>query len=433
MKKRRINSKSLVNSRRIVIKIGSSLIVGESSRRLRSRWLASLSRDISRLRKMGKEIVLVSSGAIALGRDFLSLSKKRLRLDEKQAAAAIGQSRLVNAYQSSLKKFKINIAQVLLTLEDTEKRRRYLNARETIETLIRLSVVPLINENDTVATEEIRFGDNDRLAARVAQMIAADTLVMLSDVEGLYTADPNKDKMARKIDKVYQITPKIYKMAKNTHSDFGSGGMITKIEAAKIALSAGCRMVILFGNKLSPLESIIRSKANEGSWFFIAEIFTDIEIPIDRPASNHCGTCDDCIKVCPTKAIVAPYQLDARRCISYLTIENKDVIPKEMRKAVGNRIFGCDDCQIFCPWNKFAKKLVTDDFLPREQFINESLENLFKWSKDDWEENTKGSAIRRAGYSGWLRNLAVALGNSEKNESVKKTLASRLDDTNEMV
>jgi|TARA_B100001750_G_scaffold237048_1_gene241669 glutamate 5-kinase len=277
MKKRRINSKSLVNSRRIVIKIGSSLIVGESSRRLRSRWLASLSRDISRLRKMGKEIVLVSSGAIALGRDFLSLSKKRLRLDEKQAAAAIGQSRLVNAYQSSLKKFKINIAQVLLTLEDTEKRRRYLNARETIETLIRLSVVPLINENDTVATEEIRFGDNDRLAARVAQMIAADTLVMLSDVEGLYTADPNKDKMARKIDKVYQITPKIYKMAKNTHSDFGSGGMITKIEAAKIALSAGCRMVILFGNKLSPLESIIRSKANEGSWFF----------PSSDPISSH--------------------------------------------------------------------------------------------------------------------------------------------------
>ncbi len=172
---------------------------------------------------------------------------------------------------------------------------------------------------------------------------------------------------------------------------------------------------------------------NEGSWFFIAEIFTDIKIPIDKPASNHCGTCVDCIKVCPTEAIVAPYQLDARRCISYLTIENKDVIPKEMRKAIGNRIFGCDDCQIFCPWNKFAKKLVIDDFLPREPFLNESLENLFKWSKNDWEKNTQGSAIRRAGYSGWLRNLAIALGNSKKKESVIRTLTSRLDDTNKMV
>ena len=153
----------------------------------------------------------------------------------------------------------------------------------------------------------------------------------------------------------------------------------------------------------------------------------------DRPATNHCGSCNDCIKVCPTEAIVAPYQLDARRCISYLTIENKDVIPLEMRKAIGNRIFGCDDCQIFCPWNKFAKKLVTDDFLPREQFVNESLESLFKWTRDDWEKNTQGSAIRRAGYSGWLRNLAVALGNSRKKESVRAALASRLDDTNKMV
>ena len=172
---------------------------------------------------------------------------------------------------------------------------------------------------------------------------------------------------------------------------------------------------------------------NEGSWFFLAEIFTDIEIPVDEPGINHCGSCNDCIKVCPTEAIVAPYQLDARRCISYLTIENKDVIPVEMRKAVGNRIFGCDDCQIFCPWNKFAKKLVTDDFLPREQFVNESLESLFKWTRDDWEKKTQGSAIRRAGYSGWLRNLAIALGNSKKKESVRAVLASRLDDTNEMV
>ena len=277
MRKRKLNSKSLVDSKRIVIKIGSSLIVSGVAGRVRSQWLNSLSRDIAHLKRMGKEVVLVSSGAIALGKDFFNLSQKRLRLDEKQAAAAIGQSRLVNAYQHALKKFKINIAQVLLTLEDTEKRRRYLNARETIETLIKLSVVPLINENDTVATEEIRFGDNDRLAARVAQMIGADTLVILSDVEGLYTSDPNKDKTARKIDKIYQITPKLYKMAKSAYSKLGSGGMVTKLEAARISLSAGCRMVILLGKNLSPLENIIRPKNNVGSWFF----------PSSGPISSH--------------------------------------------------------------------------------------------------------------------------------------------------
>ena len=277
MRKRKLNSKSLVDSKRIVIKIGSSLIVGGAAGRVRSQWLNSLSRDIAHLKRIGKEVVLVSSGAIALGKDFLNLSQKRLRLDEKQAAAAIGQSRLVNAYQHALKKFKIYIAQVLLTLEDTEKRRRYLNARETIETLIKLSVIPLINENDTVATEEIRFGDNDRLAARVAQMVGADTLVLLSDVEGLYTSAPNKDKTARKIDKVYQITPEIKKMAKSAYSKLGSGGMVTKLEAARIALSAGCRMVILFGKNLSPLSNIIRSKDNAGSWFF----------PSSDPISSH--------------------------------------------------------------------------------------------------------------------------------------------------
>ncbi len=172
---------------------------------------------------------------------------------------------------------------------------------------------------------------------------------------------------------------------------------------------------------------------NEGSWFFLGEIFTDIEIPIDHPAKNHCGTCNDCIKICPTDAIVAPYQLDARRCISYLTIENKGAIPTEMRKLIGNRIFGCDDCQVFCPWNKFAKKSIANDFLPRKELLNQPLENLFKWSEEEWDTKTQGSPIRRAGYSGWLRNVAIALGNASKKRSVKTTLTSRLDNTSEMV
>ncbi len=172
---------------------------------------------------------------------------------------------------------------------------------------------------------------------------------------------------------------------------------------------------------------------NHGSWFFIAEIITDIELEIDHPATNHCGSCKECIDVCPTSAIVAPYELDARKCVSYLTIESKESIPKEMRKSIGNRIFGCDDCQIFCPWNKFAKKPVIDDFKPREAFEDASLKLLFKWTKEEWDEKTKGSAIRRTGYHGWLRNIAVALGNSKKETSTVDLLKSRKGDASSMV
>ena len=171
----------------------------------------------------------------------------------------------------------------------------------------------------------------------------------------------------------------------------------------------------------------------DGSWFFIAEIITDIELEIDQPATNHCGTCRECIDVCPTSAIIAPYELDARKCISYLTIENKNSIPEEMRKPIGNRIFGCDDCQIFCPWNKFAKKPVIDDFKPRDGLEDASLESLFKWSEEEWDEKTKGSAIRRTGYQGWLRNIAVALGNSKKERSTIDLLKSRKGENGSMV
>ena len=172
---------------------------------------------------------------------------------------------------------------------------------------------------------------------------------------------------------------------------------------------------------------------NHGSWFFIAEIITDIELDIDQPATNHCGTCRECIDVCPTSAIVAPYELDARKCISYLTIENKESIPKDMRKSIGNRIFGCDDCQIFCPWNKFATKPVIEDFKPRSSFEDSSLKSLFLWTEEDWDERTKGSAIRRTGYQGWMRNIAVALGNSKKENDTIDLLILKRGTVNSMV
>ncbi len=170
-----------------------------------------------------------------------------------------------------------------------------------------------------------------------------------------------------------------------------------------------------------------------GSWFFLGELFTNLPLPVDTPATNHCGTCTTCIDVCPTKAIVAPYQVDARRCISYLTIENKGSIPKEFRTMMGNRIYGCDDCQLFCPWNKFARSEVPDDFAPRHELDNATLTNLFNWSAEDFDVNTRGSAIRRTGYIGWLRNLAVALGNAPTTQEVIDALELKRDHENPIV
>ncbi len=170
-----------------------------------------------------------------------------------------------------------------------------------------------------------------------------------------------------------------------------------------------------------------------GSWFFLGELFTNLPLPIDTPATNHCGTCTTCIDVCPTKAIVAPYQVDARRCISYLTIENKGAIPEEFRKMMGNRIYGCDDCQLFCPWNKFAHSDVPEDFVPRHELDNSTLTTLFKWSAEDFDLNTRGSAIRRTGYVGWIRNIAVALGNAPSTPEVVQALELREHDSNPIV
>src|SRR5215468_1349964 len=246
----------LTQARRIVVKVGSALLVDAESARVNRAWLETLVEDLLRLRRRGQRVILVSSGAIALGRRGLGLRHGKLRLEESQAAAAVGQIRLAHAYKELLEEHGVTVAQVLLTLEDSERRRRYLNARATLEALLSLGALPVINENDTVATAEIRYGDNDRLAARVAQMAAADCLVLLSDVEGLFTADPNKDPNAQFIREVRQITPEIESMAGASASDVGSGGMTTKVMAAKIAVSAGCHMCIAAGHQAHPVGRI---------------------------------------------------------------------------------------------------------------------------------------------------------------------------------
>lgn len=243
-------------ARRIVIKIGSALLVERASGRLDAPWFEDLVADIARLRRRGQEVMVVSSGAIALGRRHLGLRSGALRLEESQAAAAAGQIRLAHAWQEALGRHDIPVAQLLLTLGDTEERRRYLNARRTLETLLALGAVPVINENDTVATEEIRYGDNDRLAARVAQMIGADCLLLLSDTDGLHTADPASDPAAMLVPEVRAVTPEIEAMAGAAATDVGSGGMVTKLAAGRIALAAGCHMVIASGRVRHPVRAI---------------------------------------------------------------------------------------------------------------------------------------------------------------------------------
>jgi glutamate 5-kinase len=246
----------LTHGQRIVIKIGSSLLVDDEHGTIHSRWLATLAEDVAQMRERGQEVLIVSSGAIAVGRRHLKLSDGNLRLEEKQAAAATGMLRLAHAYQEELAHHDLTMAQVLMTLDDSENRRRYLNARNTLETLLRLGVVPLINENDTVATDEIRLGDNDRLGARVAAMVSADILILLSDVDGLYTADPRKDDSATIISKVHEITSEIEAMAGQAQSQVGTGGMVTKLIAAKVAVGAGCSMVIASGHEFNPIRRI---------------------------------------------------------------------------------------------------------------------------------------------------------------------------------
>ncbi len=259
---------SLTTARRIVVKIGSALIVDPQTAAPRTAWLRGVTQDIATLAGRGAEIIVVSSGAIALARQKLGLTAAKLRLEEKQAAAAVGQIRLAQAWSDALSEQKLTAAQLLITLEDTEDRRRYLNARATLTTLLGLHCIPVINENDSVATAEIRYGDNDRLAARVAEMMQADLLVLLSDIDGLYTADPRKNPDATHISAVPVMTPEIDAMGGEPPPGYSSGGMKTKLVAARIATQAGVAMAIALGHRDNPLQAI--EQGARCTWFLPA-------------------------------------------------------------------------------------------------------------------------------------------------------------------
>jgi glutamate 5-kinase len=247
---------SLASAQRIVVKIGSALVVDPGAAAPRAAWLGGVAADIAALRRARKEVIVVSSGAIALARRALGLNQPKLRLEEKQAAASVGQIRLAQAWAEALAGEGLVAAQLLLTLEDTEDRRRYLNARATLTTLLTLNAIPVINENDSIATAEIRFGDNDRLAARIAEMVQADQLILLSDIDGLYTADPRRDPAALHLPSVPRLTPEIEAMGGEPPPGYSSGGMRTKLAAARIATQAGCAMAIALGGVPHPLQAL---------------------------------------------------------------------------------------------------------------------------------------------------------------------------------
>ncbi len=256
---------NLSSARRLVVKIGSALLVDKDTGALRSDWLHSLAADVARIKARGADVVLVSSGSIALGRSVLGLGQGVLALEQAQAAAAVGQIRLARAYEEALAPHSIATAQILVTLEDSADRRRYLNTRNTLATLLGLGVVPIVNENDTIATDEIRYGDNDRLAANVAAMAGADQLVLLSDVDGFYSGNPKDDPSATRFDVIPTITPEIEAMAGDAGSGLSKGGMKTKLMAARTATAAGCAMAITEGSVLQPLTAL-EDGAN-ATWF----------------------------------------------------------------------------------------------------------------------------------------------------------------------
>lgn len=255
---------SLATARRLVVKIGSALLVDRATG-LRVGWLGSLAQDVARLRARGTQVILVSSGSIALGRGVLNLPSGGLPLEQSQAAAAVGQIRLARAYEEALAPHGLVAGQVLVTLEDSTDRRRYLNSRATMETMLGLGVVPIVNENDTVATDEIRYGDNDRLAAQVAVTAGADVLVLLSDVDGFYSGNPHLDPAARRFEVVERITPEIEAMAGEGVSGLSKGGMITKLLAARVATEGGCAMAITLGSTPNPLSAL--EDGAPATWF----------------------------------------------------------------------------------------------------------------------------------------------------------------------
>ncbi|MBF9031507.1 glutamate 5-kinase [Rhodobacterales bacterium HKCCE3408] len=255
----------IAEARRLVVKIGSALLVDRATGTLRADWLEALAGDVARVKARGTDVILVSSGSIALGRAVLGLGTGPLALEEAQGAAAVGQIRLARAYETALAPHGITTGQVLLTLDDSADRRRYLNTRATFAALLGRGVVPIVNENDTIATDEIRYGDNDRLAANVAVMAGADRLVLLSDVDGFYSANPNEDPAATRFDVVERITPEIEKMAGDAASGLSKGGMKTKLMAGRTATQGGCAMAITLGTAMAPLQAL--EAGAPATWF----------------------------------------------------------------------------------------------------------------------------------------------------------------------
>ena len=280
-------------AKKIVIKLGSSTIVDDKGK-FKKKWLLSLIQDIKKLRQNKQRVVIVSSGSIALGQSYLKIKNKKVKIEMKQAVASIGQIHLINEFQKLFEKNKIKIGQILITPDDTEQRRRSLNARRTFENLFRLNAVPIVNENDTTATSEIKYGDNDRLAARVAQIIGADLLIIFSDVDGLYENVSNKKNLIKEVD---IINENIFSLVKKTINTYGSGGMLTKLEAAKICINAGCNMLIANGKNFNPIQKIIDKKLF--TWFrpkisnldarkkwIISSLSSSAKIYIDEGASK---------------------------------------------------------------------------------------------------------------------------------------------------
>ena len=256
---------SLTAAKIVVVKIGSTLLVERETGHLRLSWLRSLAQDIAWLKKAGAQVVVVSSGSIALGQSVLKLPAQSLPLEQSQAAAAVGQIQLARAYEDSLKPHGVITAQVLVTLDDSQNRRRYLNCRATLSQLLSMGVVPIVNENDTVATDEIRYGDNDRLAAQIAAMVGADQLILLSDVDGFYSANPQTDRAAKRFEIIHAVTTQLEAMAGDAASGLSKGGMKTKLMAAKTAMNAGCAMAITLGAPQNPLMRLQNGGA--ATWF----------------------------------------------------------------------------------------------------------------------------------------------------------------------
>lgn len=332
---------TLTNSRRLVLKIGSALLMDDETNTLNQTWLESFIADVAALSKQNIQILIVSSGAIAFGKRILNITTKKLSVDQKQAISAVGQIQLMHTYQKLLHAQGLTAAQVLLTLADSEDRRRYLNVRNTLHQLLNMQTIPIINENDTIATSEIRYGDNDRLSARVAQMINADTLVLLSDIDGFYTDDPTKNPAAEFIPTVHELTPELFSMAGDSATEHGSGGMITKLQAAKIATESGCRLLICKGAPLHPLQHFMTHQ--KGTWF----------MPKTSPASAKKNWLRQHLKPDGDLIIDAGALAALKKGASLLPIGVTQVIGT-FQKGATVRILTSDHCEIARGFSNYA-------------------------------------------------------------------------------